>query len=187
MTAPVPTSEPAVLRAGDTWTWQRSLPDYPASAGWSLRYVLVNAEHRKEFDSAASGNDHLVTVAADASDDTIPGDYTLVCLAINGAQRFTVSQSRVQVRPNVAATRPFDARSQARRALEAIEAVLERRASLDQEEYAINGRSLKRTPIKELLELRDRYLAEVRSEEAAQAVSAGLPNPRRVGVRFQRV
>ena len=82
MTAPVSEIEPSTLRAGDTWTWRKSLADYPATEGWSLRYVLANADHRKEFDSAADGADHLVTVAATSTDDTIPGRYTLVCLPL---------------------------------------------------------------------------------------------------------
>ena len=47
-----------------------------------------------------------------------------------------------------------------RRVIDAIEAVIERRATKDQKSYSIDGRSLERTPIDELLLLRDRYRAE---------------------------
>jgi len=75
----------------------------------------------------------------------------------------------------------------ARRVLTAIEAVIEGRASKDQEEYTIGTRSLKRTPIKDLLVLRDAYKAEVAHEDAQYRLAQGLPNPRKVRVRFDRV
>lgn len=34
MAAEIPTCEPKVLVAGDSWAWDRYLSDYPASAGW---------------------------------------------------------------------------------------------------------------------------------------------------------
>ena len=53
------------------------------------------------------------------------------------------------------------------RTLEAIEAVIEKRASIDQERYKINNRELWRTPIPELLVMRDRYRSELRRLKAA--------------------
>ena len=41
-----PTIEPSLLYTGDTWAWERTLADYPASASWVLNYVLVNSTHR---------------------------------------------------------------------------------------------------------------------------------------------
>jgi hypothetical protein len=32
------TSEPVRITAGDTVAWTKALPDYPASAGWVLKY-----------------------------------------------------------------------------------------------------------------------------------------------------
>ena len=60
-----------------------------------------------------------------------------------------------------------DARSHVQRVLDAIEAVLEKRATLDQEQYRINNRELRRTPIADLLKLRDRYRGELARMKAA--------------------
>lgn len=68
------------------------------------------------------------------------------------------------------------------RVLESIEAVIEKRATIDQERYTINNRELWRTPIPQLLELRDRYRAELRRAMAAK--SGGLFN-QAVRVRFR--
>jgi hypothetical protein len=70
--------------------------------------------------------------------------------------------------------------------LEAIEAVLEGRASSEVAQYEIAGRSLRYIEPAQLLKLRDRYRAEVAREDAAQRVAAGLPDARRVFVRFAR-
>ena len=51
-------------------------------------------------------------------------------------------------------------------------------------EYQIAGRSLKRYPIPELLRLQGSLRQQVRAEEAATRVAAGLPDQRRVYVRF---
>jgi hypothetical protein len=183
----IPTIEPVVVTAGDTWKWKRSLADYPASGGWSLRYVLASPTQRYTFDSSADGDDHLVSRATGDTDDIVPGRYQWTAFARNGTERYQVGAGTLEVRPNVEGARPWDARTHARKVLEAIEAVLEDRATKDQEEYTIGDRSLKRTPIKDLMVLRDTYRLEVQREEATAAMAAGLPNPRMAGIRFNRV
>lgn len=68
----------------------------------------------------------------------------------------------------------YDPRSHAERTLDAIEAVLEKRASTDQQRYSINNRELWRTPIPELLQLRNQYRAEVRRQRARAAGKNGF-------------
>jgi hypothetical protein len=55
-------------------------------------------------------------------------------------------------------------RSHAKIVLDSIEAVLENRATMDQSSMSIAGRSLSRTPLPDLMELRDRYKAEYLKE-----------------------
>ena len=57
--------------------------------------------------------------------------------------------------------------------LDAIEAVIENRATLDQERYRINDRELWRTPVTELIKLRQRYRAEVQAEKNAERIRNG--------------
>ena len=59
-----------------------------------------------------------------------------------------------------------DFRSHAQKTLTALEAVIEGRASLDQERYRINNRELYRTPMETLIRLRNQYRAEVAREQA---------------------
>lgn len=181
--ADIPTTEPLQLRAGDTWQWTRSLADYPASDGWSLAYVLINATAKISILASASGDDHAVTVAAATTAGYTAGAYDWVARASKSGQVFTVGSGRIAILPSLAAS-TADLRTHARKVLEAIEAVLEGRASQDVLEYQIAGRSLKRIPVADLLMLRDRYRAEVAREDAANRVALGLPDRRRVFVRF---
>lgn len=68
----------------------------------------------------------------------------------------------------------FAGDSHAQTVLAAIEAVIERRATVDQESYSIDGRSLSRTPLAELYKFRARYMDEVAREAAAAREAAGL-------------
>lgn len=177
------TTEPDVIVAGDTAKWLRSLDDYPASASWVLTYTLVSAAQRYNFSATASGSDHLVTVAATTTAAWVAGTYTWRAQVSKAGEVYTVGSGSIKVRPSFSAA--TDGRSHARKALEAIEAVIEGRATSEVLEYEIANRRLKYIPLSELLQLRDRYRAEVAREDAAQRAAAGLPDTRRVFVRFQ--
>lgn len=182
----IATIEPASITAGDRVQWQKTLADYPAGT-WTLNYYFRNASGKIDITAGTSGTDHLVDVAAATSKGWGAGQYDGQGIVSDGTSRFTVWTGRLTVLPNFALAGSHDGRSHARRVLEAIEAVIENRASLDQQEYTIGNRSLKRIPVGDLLVLRDRYRADVASEAAAERIANGLGNPRHVHVRFNRV
>ncbi|UXU73696.1 hypothetical protein [Paracoccus sp. SMMA_5] len=95
-----------------------------------------------------------------------------------------IETGNMRLRPDISLIPAgHDGRSHAARVLDAIEAVLENRATMDQQKYAINNRELWRTPIPELLLLRDRYRAELRREQQAARRGQSLLG-RQVKVRF---
>ena len=179
---PTPTTEPAVIVAGDTAKWLRTLGDYPASSGWVLTYTLVSAANRYTFSGTASGDDHLITVAATTTATWVAGTYTRRAQAAKSGEVYTVGTGSLHVKASFAAA--TDGRSHARRTLEAIEAVIEGRATSEVSQYVIGGRQLRYIEVDQLLVLRDRYRGEVAREDAAQRAAAGLPDTRRVFVRF---
>ena len=178
------TTEPSTIVAGDTAKWLRSLDDYPATAGWVLTYTLVSAAQRYTFSAAASGTDHLVTVAATTTAAWVAGSYSWRAQATKAGEVYTVGSGTLTVRPSFAAA--TDGRSHARKTLDAIESVIEGRATSEVSDYTIGGRQLRYIEVPQLLALRDRYRAEVLREDAAQRAAAGLPDLRRVFVRFQQ-
>lgn len=181
--ADTPTLEPASVNAGDTVRWVKTLSDYPASAGWVLIYVLLNAAGKITITTSAQGADHLVNVAAATSANWAAGDYAWRSQASKDGEVYTVDEGRITVRPSFGAAQ-LDTRSSARIAFEAVEAYLADANNLSAAEYQIAGRQLRRHSLSELWQHRDRLRVEVAREDAAARLAAGLPDTRRVFVRF---
>lgn len=187
MAIEIPTTEPARVRAGDTVTWRKSLAEYPASAGWTLYYRLINATAKIDITSTASGADHLVSVAK-ATDDWVAGDYVLVAWVADGTDRVSLPGGRITVQPDLAAVSAagYDSRTQAKKMLDAIDAALlslssgERLAVVEAE---VAGRRLKYN-FENLMKLRNLYAAQVRAEEAAERAQAGLAPRNKINVRL---
>lgn len=176
MTAPIPTNEPKQLRAGVTWEWTREdLTDYPAST-WTLKYWFKktgSSGANFSITATADGNSFDVTVLAATTATYTAGDYTWVALVTSGAETREVDKGTLELLSRYDAAANLDDRTHAAKVLDAIEAVIEGRASLDQKSYTIGTRSLERMPLPDLLKFRDTYRGEVYAEEQAEAVRNG--------------
>jgi hypothetical protein len=187
----IPTNEPFELRAGLTWAWRREdlTADYSAANGWALKYWFKKtgaAGANFSIDAVASGAAFAVSVAVSTTVTYTAGDYTWSAVVTKAGESYEVDSGTLKVLPRYDVAANLDDRSHARKVFEAIEAVIEGRATKDQEEYTIGNRSLKRTSIADLLVLRDRYKAEAESEAAASGIANGMPNPRYFRARFDR-
>lgn len=157
---------PAQIQAGVTFTVRACPKDYPAP-DWVLSLHLRGA-YVADLTAEAEGAEHIFKATATDTAEWLPGLYSYAIRATNGADVRQIEASTVELLPDLlAVTDPSDLRSHARKTLEAVQAVLEKRATRDQERYTINDRELWRTPIADLLKLRDVYRAEVRREDAA--------------------
>ncbi|MDP9990399.1 hypothetical protein J2W28_000218 [Variovorax boronicumulans] len=172
-------TEPISIIPGDTVKWARRFSDYPPSAGWALSYELLNAMHRYEIHASADGDSFRVVVAAQTTQAYAPGSYDWRARVTNADEVYTVATGRLTIAPSFGAA--GDVRSHARRTLDAIEAVLEGRATSATAEYEINGRRLKYIPLNELHEMRTRYQREVAAEEGKSGTRGASG---RVMVRF---
>lgn len=180
-------TEPARIRAGDTITWRKCLRDYPASAGWTLYYRLINSAGKFDITATADGETHLVSVPPATSDDYTAGDYTLLSWVSNGTDRVSLPTLKITILQNLAvAIGGVDTRSHAKKMLDAIDAALlslssgERLAVVQAEAAARNIRY----DFAGLQKLRKLYAAAVRGEEDAERVAAGLAPRNRINVRF---
>jgi hypothetical protein len=182
MSAPISTTEPTALPAGDTAKWRRTYTPWLASDGWALTYTLVNANNRITFAATADGDAHLVNVPTATTAAWAPGTYAWRAQASKAGEVYTAATGSIDILP--AWGTAADARSHAAKVLANIEAYLENAANLAAAEYEIAGRSLKRHSLPELLALRDRYRMEVARESAAQRAAAGLAPRGRIAVRF---
>lgn len=130
---------------------------YPAPA-WSLLLLLRGPGSYNVASTPAANGQHQLTAAATDTAAWLPGTYSYSLRATDGNQVVEIDAGTLTVKPDLAATvAGADQRGHVRRVLESIEAVIENRASMDQERYKINNRELWRTPLADLLRLRTHY------------------------------
>lgn len=163
MSAPIPTTEPAVLRAGDTAAWLLTLPEFPAGSGWSLEYTMINAGGKIAITSTPQGDAHSVRVLPATTALWSAGTYAWQCRVSNGTDAYTIGTGSIEIKPDLAGLAASDQRSHADKVLAKIETWLETRDPAVAE-YEIAGRRMKYIPIAELLALRDRYRRDVRGQ-----------------------
>jgi len=172
---------PAKIAAGLTLEQTIRLPDYPASS-WTLSVVLRGID-AIDLTATADGDDYLLKEDATTTGGWSPGQYWVSIRVTDGTDVLQVEEGNVEVLPDLAdKAAGYDGRTHAEKVLEAIEAVIESRATKDQRRYRVNNRELERQGIDELLRLRDRYRDEVRRQKMAAKGQSLLGRP--VRVRF---
>ncbi|ABY90371.1 head-tail joining [Halomonas phage phiHAP-1] len=158
--------EPKKLHAGDSVAWGRAVPEYPASDGWALRYVL----HGPQVIEIEAFDDHgvyRVEIEASSTEQWSPGQYRWAAFVVGpNDQRYTIDTGNIVIAPNWLLAEPGDVRSHAQRMLDLIEAALEKRIPKDQQSYEIDGQRLDRIPIERLQELRRAYRRELNRERS---------------------
>jgi hypothetical protein len=189
-----PIIEPSLLYTGDTWAWERSLPDYPASGGWVLNYVLVNSTGRipptsGTIASTASGDTHAISVAAAVTATYAAGAYTWQAFVTKAAtsERFTVGQGKVTVKAGLTTvSAASDQRTQAQIALDAATTALATYTASNGHvaEYEIAGRRMKFRSVAELRSLVNYWAMEVQKEVDAENIRRGLGTSRKIFTRF---
>lgn len=154
---------------------------YPAPE-WVVSAYLRGPD---SIDLTAEGNntEHKFAVSAAETATWASGTYWVSIRATRGADAFEITKRQLDIQPDLATVAaPYDGRSQNEVALEAINAVLAKRATIDQQRYTINNRELWRTNIADLLKLRSFYTVAVRRERRRAAGETGFG--RAISVRF---
>lgn len=176
---------PDVHRVGETFKVQLSWSDYPA-ADWSAVLTLINTSNKEQVSGVADGDDFQFKLADTST--WASGEYKWIVEAsatIDAAtETYIADEGTILLQADLSAATTSDTRTHAKKVLEAVEAVLENRATQDQSSYSIAGRSLSRTPVGDLLILRDRYQSIVKREEREERRKRGLSNPDSVWTRF---
>ena len=182
----IATSEPDELRVGDTWQWTREdlASDYPATS-WTLTYYFRNATHYFDVTASADGNFFDVTVAKATTATKVAGDYSWVAVVTSATERFEVDRGAITLLPDYSAAAVLDGRSFAAKLLAAVETELIARGTsgqLDLVNAALADRNLTRSA-GGLIALRSQLVAEVKREQAAEAMRNG-ESRNRLLVRF---
>jgi hypothetical protein len=158
---------PKQLTQGVTYSIPIDLAAYP-SDDWTVKlWGRSKANGWAVEESSVEGVRCFDMPAAWTSSNLLPGRYSWVVRATNSdGVVAVVGSGSVDVIPDITSSTTHDGRTHADRCLEAIESVLECRATTDQQMFMINGRQLQRMQIKDLIFLRDRYRVEVARERA---------------------
>lgn len=181
-----PTTEPSAITAGDTVAWRREdLTDYPATT-WTLAYKLVSASTAIAITASADGALFAVAITAATTAAYTAGTYTWVATVTNGSTRYTVDTGTIVVKPNLAAASSYDTRSNAKKALDAVDAAL---AAYGAKAYLqsiqIGDRQQQFRDPSEFMAFRSQLMVEVAAEVNAERIANGLAPRNKLLVRFR--
>jgi len=182
-----PQREPLAFIAGDRWAWKRlDLAQY--SSGYALSYsARREADGGEEITISASisGTDFIVEVPSATTAAFPPGVYhwQAYITRASDSQRITIDSGTFDVSPNRDLA-TSDPRSHNKKVLDSIMAVIEKRATKDQESYSLNGRSLTRTSVEELQRLKNNYQAMYNAEVRRERIKNGLGHSGKIKTRF---
>ena len=186
-----PSTEPRVIVAGDYLTWKRTdlSTDYPNSS-YTLTYearLEAAGSTSISITASASGDDYLVQEVATTTDDYTVGVYhwaAFITDSGDSTKRVTIDSGTWEVVAD-RATATSDPRTHAKIMLDKIETLLEGRAGGDVSSYSIQGRSLTKLSIEELMKWRDRYKAEVLHHEQIERRKNGNGTGRLIKASFR--
>lgn len=178
---------PSSHRAGDSLSASYSLGDYPASAGWVLSFVLINASNKITLTCVASADAHALGVTAATSAAWVAGVYTYTAQVTKAPDRITLATGSLEILRDLAAETTFDTRSPARKALEAAEAALAVYGSKAYlQKIAIGDREQTFTSAGDFLAFISKLRTMVAAEDNATRLAQGLGSRNKLLVRFTR-
>ena len=157
---------------------------YSLYSGDSCMFYAFNSNGAFNVSGTVEGSAAVFNIlAADTSSEN-PGRYQYAVRVSHNSYGLTVASGEFVLMADPTAGAQ-DSRTHARRVLDAIEAVIEGRATKDQMSVSVAGYSISRMTVSELFELRDRYRQEVVQEKYADDVAHGLESGNTVRVRFK--
>ena len=166
----IPEKEPVTIYKGETVVWNRKdLTDYPVGSyamSWSAR---LESNGGTAFTATVTEVDDYYKFTLDNSSTGgyTTGDYfwVLKVTQSSDSEELIIDTGKITVKDNYFGS-TGDTRSHAKIMLDKIESILEGRADADVSSYSIQGRSLSKISINELLQWRDYYKAEYQKEIA---------------------
>lgn len=163
MAPTIPVGELTSARAGDSWIWKQSFPEYPVSEGWALAYTFKGPGELATLTAEVTNDGsatYTVTIPAARTASLDKGTYqwaaTMTGSGTYAGRRDTVSSGVIDVLADLPVVDASTVLSPDERLLNAIDDVIYGRVTDDVEEVTIAGRSIKKIPIAELLSLKSK-------------------------------
>jgi hypothetical protein len=184
-----PEGEPLKIVVGDFIQWKKtSLAESYPPASYSAEYVArvaAGASSEIKITAVERSSYYLFQVASATSEIFTPGYYhwQLEVTQTSTGNRLVVERGEFEAIPDLDAN-GADPRTHAEVMLDKIESLLEGRADKDVSSYSIQGRSISKMSISDLLQWRDYYRKEVNRERRDNAIALGRSTKTTMKVRF---
>jgi hypothetical protein len=187
--ANAPTTEPLEIVVGDFIQWKRTDlgADYPNDQYTATYVARITGGGASEIQltGTASGDDYLFTVDSATSTDFNAGYYhwQLEIVRNSDSERLVFERGTFTAIVDLDVNN-VDPRTHAEIMVDKIEAVLQNRADADVANYSIQGRSLVKLSIDDLLRWRDYYRTELAMEKRKERVRRGKSTGATIKARF---
>ncbi len=186
--AQAPTTEPDRFAAGDLVMWRRTDLEAYAGVAFDLKYVFrpaTGGETTVEATATVSGTEYRISLGSTVTAAMAAGRWywSAYLIRVSDSQRVQIDDGETTVEANRALD-PSDTRSHAQRTLDAIQAVIEGRATEDVQSYTIGGRQINKMGPDDLIRWKNHYRQEVEAEQNAARRRNGLPSKNTINVRF---
>ena len=187
----IPEKEPITIYKGETVVWNRKdLTDYPVGSYAMSWIARLESNGGTSFTATVTEVDdyYKFTLDNSATGGYTTGDYfwVLKVTQSSDSEELILETGKITVKDNYFGS-TGDTRSHAKIMLDKIESILEGRADADVSSYSIQGRSLSKIGIAELLQWRDYYKAEYQKEVAEFRTGNKEGSGRVVKVQFNDV
>jgi hypothetical protein len=161
---------------GASYSWTEALSDYLPSDGWDLAFYFRGVGDGFNVSATVENNIFQLNISADDTATLTVGNYSWQGFVSKDDENICIAQGKILVKTGFVGleiTDQIDNRSAIKIALDAIDALLANKATLDQQRYVIGNRQLDRIPIPDLLNLRKEYQKLYNQELRAEAAKNG--------------
>lgn len=161
---------PETLVAGDTFKVVFDATPYSSADNFGLTLKLNGPSGtpvQNSFNATANvtATKFDIRLAPSVTANLTAGLYVYAVVASDNTDAYTVESGNITVEARADLSISTDLRTHNQKVLDAVNAVIEGRATQDQQSYTIAGRTLVRTPLKDLLELKKHYESAVHTEQ----------------------
>jgi hypothetical protein len=180
MSFSIPSVEPATFRAGETFHWTMSLPDFAPADGWTLTYYFSGPD-KFSILATTSGAQYDVLLIATTTAKLTAGRYSYSGIVSKAGELHEARSGVVTLTPNLQVGPAGSQQTANELLLAAVRAKLYTRISTDSliESYGIHGRQVAKMSTMEMMKLEGILAARV-YRERNPGTTAGVP----VRVRF---
>ena len=181
------------LIAGDTLDFIDSVPEYPPADGWTLKYQLIPrfatpTQAPITITASTSGTDYRVQAAAGITVSWQPGAYTWArWVEKAGPIRQSLGEGQIVVKTDPsAAVQGYDGRSQARKAVDDLQAAMAtfNATSGRVKSYSIGSRQMEFESSDEIKSLLSYWQSVLATEEAESNLANGRSGAKRLLARL---